>query len=267
MAHPAFWGLAVAAGELALGILLLLGGRRARIGWVGLILFQGLLVLFGWGFLLWSLPGCAAPPPRCAPRLGPTRVGLAARPQNGHMSADQSRRRRETDPRTGADAVEARIQQQETWVDLQLRQAVARGDFHELPGFGKPLTNLTGDHDPDWWVKQLIEREQITGVLPPSLQVRKEDAELEGRLDALATEAQVRREVEEFNARVRWALYRPPEGPPVVTRPRHVDHEVAQWRERRAARRARRAIPTAAAPDRRRESRLRRAVVSRLRHR
>lgn len=56
MADPVFWGLAVAAGELTLGVLLLLGGRTARAGWVGVIVFQGLLVLFGWGFLLWSLP-------------------------------------------------------------------------------------------------------------------------------------------------------------------------------------------------------------------
>jgi hypothetical protein len=151
------------------------------------------------------------------------------------VTAEKPDRSRAKDPRTGADAVRARIQQQSSWVDLQIRQAVDRGDFDELPGYGKPLTNLTGDHDPDWWVKQLIEREQITGVLPPSLQVRKEDAELDDRLDRLVTEEQVRHEVEEFNARVRWALYRPPEGPPVVTRPRDVDHEVQQWRTRRAA--------------------------------
>jgi hypothetical protein len=152
------------------------------------------------------------------------------------MTAEQPDRSRATDPRTGADAVRARIQQQGTWVDLQIRQAVERGDFDQLPGYGKPLTNLSSDHDPDWWVKQLIEREQITGVLPPSLQVRKEDAELERRLDRLATEEQVRREVDEFNARVRWALYRPPEGPPVLTEQRDPDREVEQWRTRRAVR-------------------------------
>lgn len=147
---------------------------------------------------------------------------------------------RARDPRTGADAVRARIEQQGSWVDLQIRQAVARGDFEGLPGYGKPLTNLQGDHDPDWWVKQLIEREQITGVLPPSLQVRKEDAELDARLDRLLTEQQVRREVQDFNERVRWALYRPPEGPPVVTRPRDLEVEVERWRARQAQARARR---------------------------
>ncbi len=131
-------------------------------------------------------------------------------------------------------AAEARIRHQTTWVDLQLRQAIDRGEFRDLPGYGKPL-QLTDQHDPDWWVKRLVEREQVV-VVPPSVQLRREDAGLDGRLDALATEAQVRREVADFNDRVRWALYRPPEGPPVVTERRDPDREVARWRERRRER-------------------------------
>ena len=133
-------------------------------------------------------------------------------------------------------AAAARIRHQSTWVDVQLRQAVERGEFDDLPGYGKPLRDLGSDHDPDWWVKRLIEREQITGVLPPSLQMRKEDAQLDEVLDRLPTERQVRREVEEFNARVRWALYRPPEGPPMVTPQRDVDTEVERWAARREER-------------------------------
>lgn len=56
MAAPVAWGLALAAGELALGLLLLRGGTAARVGWCGVIAFHLLLVLFGWGFLLWSGP-------------------------------------------------------------------------------------------------------------------------------------------------------------------------------------------------------------------
>lgn len=59
MANPATWGLAVAAGELALGILLLVGGRWARSGYVGVIGFHLTLMLFGWGFWAWSLPALA----------------------------------------------------------------------------------------------------------------------------------------------------------------------------------------------------------------
>jgi hypothetical protein len=56
MAYPAVWGLLVMAAELALGLMLLAGGPLARVGWVGVIAFHGALMLFGWGFWLWSLP-------------------------------------------------------------------------------------------------------------------------------------------------------------------------------------------------------------------
>jgi hypothetical protein len=56
MAHPAVWGLVLMAGELTLGTLLLIGGRAARWGWIGVIAFQVLLMVFGFGFWLWSVP-------------------------------------------------------------------------------------------------------------------------------------------------------------------------------------------------------------------
>src|SRR5689334_3470894 len=140
------------------------------------------------------------------------------------------------DPRDRAaskKAAAARIAQQETWVDLQVRRAMERGDFDNLPVAGKPIADLGTEHDPDWWVTRPTEREQISGVLPPALQLRKEDAELDERLDALRAEADVRREVEEFNARVMKARYSPQDGPPLITQPRVVEAAVAAWRERR----------------------------------
>ena len=56
MATPVVWGLLLAAGEVLMGSLLLRGGRPARAGWVCVVLFQLLLMLFGWGFWAWSLP-------------------------------------------------------------------------------------------------------------------------------------------------------------------------------------------------------------------
>ena len=146
----------------------------------------------------------------------------------------------ELDERTGRSAAAARIQHQASWVDQQIRVAMAKGEFDNLPGAGKPIKDLGSQHDPDWWLKKLVEREQITGVLPPSVQLRKEDAELDARLDTLNVEAEVRRELEDFNARVIAARYRLPEGPPLVTMPRDVDHEAGAWRERRTALLARR---------------------------
>ncbi len=139
-----------------------------------------------------------------------------------------------------------------TWVEQQLRVAMERGDFDDLPGAGKPIEGLGGEHDPDWWLKKLIERERIA-VLPPSLQLRKDDAELDAVLDKLFREGEVRREVEDFNARVIRARYSPQDGqPPLVTMPRDVDAEVVAWTERRAARRAAAPLPQPANAERRR---------------
>jgi hypothetical protein len=154
----------------------------------------------------------------------------------GEQSREQSRA-----------AARARIEQHPTWVDLQVRRAMERGEFENLPGAGKPIEGLGAQHDPDWWLKRLVEREQIT-VLPPSLALRKEDAELDDQLDRYVAEAEVRRHVEDFNARVIRARYTPSDGPPLITMPRDVDATVAAWRERRAARRTVRAAPAAPPP-------------------
>ncbi|MEO9321868.1 DUF1992 domain-containing protein [Nocardioides sp. C4-1] len=160
------------------------------------------------------------------------------------MTDDQPRPTSQRDSRTGRSAAAARIQQQNRWVEEQLRVAMERGDFDDLPGAGKPIEGLGESHDPDWWLKKLVERERIA-VLPLTVQLRKEDAELDDRLDRIAYEAEVRRVLTDFNERVVAARYRSPEGPPLITMPRDVDATVAAWAERRAARRAERA---AAAP-------------------
>ncbi len=128
------------------------------------------------------------------------------------------------------------MHQKDQWVDLQIQQAMERGDFDNLPGAGKPIEGLGATHDPDWWLKKLVEREKIS-VLPASLQLRKDDAELDAKLDRHTAESEVRRELEDFNARVMRARYTPVDGPPLVTMPREVDTEVDAWRERRLARR------------------------------
>lgn len=56
MSHPVLWGLVTAALELLLGVLLLIGDRPARLGWIGIIAFQLALIPFGWHMLVWSVP-------------------------------------------------------------------------------------------------------------------------------------------------------------------------------------------------------------------
>ena len=137
----------------------------------------------------------------------------------------------------GDDAARMRMEQKALWVDLQITQAVERGDFDDLPGAGKPIRGLGATHDPDWWVKGLIERERITGVLPPALALRKEDAELDALLDRQSAEKEVRRVVADFNRRVVDARRQLQGGPPVVTPTRDEEQEVAAWLARREERR------------------------------
>lgn len=177
--------------------------------------------------------------------------------------SDETERAADEDVRTGRSAAAERMKRQAEYVDQQIRLAMQRGEFDNLPGAGKPITDLGSQHDPDWWLKKLIEREQITGVLPAALQLRKDDAELDALLDRHSSEREVRRELEDFNARVMRARYTPVDGPPLVTMPRDVEAEVAAWRARRTTRSARPAPPTPPAetrPEPRRRGWFRRAM-------
>lgn len=145
-------------------------------------------------------------------------------------------------PSGGADgaseeeAARVRMANRGAWADELVRQAMARGEFDDLAYAGKPIPGLTGPQDPDWWVRGLIEREQITGVLPEALQLRKDDAALDARLDDAHDAEDVRRLVEELNVRVVAARRQLLGGPPVVTPTRDVEGEVVRWAERRRAR-------------------------------
>ncbi|MCS5524060.1 DUF1992 domain-containing protein [Curtobacterium flaccumfaciens pv. oortii] len=120
----------------------------------------------------------------------------------------------------------------------QIAEAERRGVFEGNPYHGKPLPGLDGQHDPDWWIKSKIEREDIRGIAPPALALRTEDAELDDALDTLSLESDVRDVLVDFNARVKEARRQLLGGPPVVTPMRDVEAEVLAWRERREVRMA-----------------------------
>lgn len=117
-----------------------------------------------------------------------------------------------------------------------VRDAMAQGKFDNLKYAGKPIPGLGESYDPDWWVKGLLERENISGMGPAAILLRKEDAELDATLDAQYTEEQVRDLLDDFNRRVIEARRQLQGGPPVTTKTRDVEAEVARWRARRAVR-------------------------------
>lgn len=42
-------------------------------------------------------------------------------------------------------------------VERSIRDAIARGEFDNLPGAGKPLPDLDRQYDPDWWARRQVE--------------------------------------------------------------------------------------------------------------
>jgi hypothetical protein len=134
-------------------------------------------------------------------------------------------------------------------VEYLIRDAMAQGKFDNLKYAGKPIPGLGDAYDPDWWVKGLIQRENISGMGPKAILLRAEDAELDSRVDALFTEKQVRDLVEDFNARVIDARRQLQGGPPVITKTRDVEAELEHWRQRRSARETAAAAAAVAEPE------------------
>ena len=122
----------------------------------------------------------------------------------------------------------------ETWIDAQIRVAREQGAFDNLPGAGKPLPNLGQEQDLLWWVKQLVQREQIS-ILPPSLELlRKVEKEL-AAIEKLDDEAAVRLRVAALNVEIAKLNATVMEGPPTRLSTLDVDKVVARWRRTRSA--------------------------------
>jgi hypothetical protein len=122
----------------------------------------------------------------------------------------------------------------ESSIDRQLREARERGEFDNLPGTGKPLSDAGREYEEDWWVRSWLAREGGTSsVLPASLQLRREAEDLEKLVDRRTSEAAVRQLVAAVNERIRQARVGLMDGPPVLLPPFDVEAVVRGWRERR----------------------------------
>jgi hypothetical protein len=101
----------------------------------------------------------------------------------------------------------------ETWVDAQISQGLARGDFDGLAGAGKPLPRSSLDETGYEWVVAKARRENLDllGMLPPGLALRRERDDLPRRAEGLPSEAAVRALAEDYNARVQAFWRRPQE--------------------------------------------------------
>jgi hypothetical protein len=122
------------------------------------------------------------------------------------------------------------------WVDRQIDEARARGEFDDLPGTGKPLPKPTGnDAATDWVLRQVRAGGHDTkALLPPALALKREVQDLPGRLAGERTERQVRELVEDLNERIRLAYRTHLGGPPLTVALVDVEEAVEDWRRSRA---------------------------------
>ena len=126
----------------------------------------------------------------------------------------------------------------ETWVDSQIAQGLARGDFDGLAGAGKPLSRAALDETGYEWVLAKARKENLDvfGMLPPGLALKKEREDLPRRAEELPSAAAVRALGEDYNARVE-AFWRRPQESRWSPVPRLADVEalVAEWARARPA--------------------------------
>ena len=118
----------------------------------------------------------------------------------------------------------------ESLAEKAIREAIERGEFDDLPGAGKPL-NLSHSGDPEWWLKNQVERE---GDVPlgGAVSLRREADGFPESLADMPHEQAVRAVLEDFNARVTADWRRPQvgKGSPVVARKVDVDAMVEHWK-------------------------------------
>ena len=120
----------------------------------------------------------------------------------------------------------------ESWVDRQIHEAEARGEFADLPGAGRPLPSLDRPYDEMWWIKEKLAREGLS-ALPPSLRLRKDAEDAVAGAARAGSAQEVRRIMTAINERIAEAIRRPPQGPPLNLAPFDVEQAVQDWRERR----------------------------------
>src|SRR4051794_11861027 len=120
----------------------------------------------------------------------------------------------------------------ESRVESQIARGLARGDFDDLPGAGRPLRDLDREQSSYDWALAWARRENAdpVGMLPPGLALRRERELLPDVVVRLPSEAAVRALVADFNARVERFWRRPVEGPAVAVGQLDTDDLVAVWR-------------------------------------
>ena len=117
----------------------------------------------------------------------------------------------------------------ESFADAIVRKAMQSGEFDKLSGHGKPLKSLDQPYRDDWWLTELLQREELK-VPCAALNLRAEVEQGLAKIRALPTESAVRRAVEALNARITNVNRTVTSGPSTSLSVLDVDAIVVQWR-------------------------------------
>lgn len=113
----------------------------------------------------------------------------------------------------------------EPWIERTLREAVEAGEFDDLPGQGRPISDIDLPYDADWWVRRWWERNRARDEAAALSAVVQRRLPL---VMARPDEAGVRAGLEEINGMITGAS----KSAEVATIP--IDEMLAAWRRRRS---------------------------------
>jgi len=127
--------------------------------------------------------------------------------------------------------------QPDHWQSLaeqRIRAAQQAGEFDQLPGFGQPIPGIDDPLDENWWLRQKLRREEVSG-LPPILEARRDRERTLAHLPKMADVDAVRQTLIALNERIRRAHYSTIPGPGDGVQPVDVEEEIARWAAQRGA--------------------------------
>ena len=120
----------------------------------------------------------------------------------------------------------------EAFVERQIREAQAAGEFDDVAAKGQPLPFVDKPHDPMAWWKRKLEQEKLS-VLPDSLQILREAEATLAEVARMGSEPRVRARLESVNERIRKVNRTATGGPPTTLAPLDVEAVLARWRAAR----------------------------------
>ncbi len=151
-----------------------------------------------------------------------------------------------------------------SWIEGQITQARARGEFENLPGAGKPLADLDKTYNESWWIQSFMAREDASW-LPETLQVRRDTERVELAISRMSSERAVGEYLTELNVRICRVNTGFAAGPAAHVVPVDSEGLMESWRTRRDERR-REALAdvgvTKSDPDERRRQILAAALIA-----